>query len=397
MVVGRCGSRRPLLWAGKLAGRGWTDTSEPDLLQYLQVPAQKTEITEIVTGLAMLGADSLDEALRSRPAELHHVDDAVWDGLVSAWHARAFEQEFLAAWNNGRAFLASPDGLRGRRPLVIEWKGPHRDPGDVVVPADLRVDHVYLVSCKYLSQVLHNASPWVLFVDHLRTTSAPRSTGDWFDEVAPVQHQELYRLVVQHYASDLGLPVSVRDLDSTQRKELRGRIPRDWSPACVAAYSALCRRAAEESATRWSGSLGSERARRSMLWRLLRLGPAPYFVLGTSRSSVLRLRVDTPWDFAQRYKVKRLEFDAPPAGQAVVSWRAEVAPVTPAPGSTEAVGTQRRTAQTGDPGRADPGDHLVVAGHVELRWSHGRFGGHPEAKVYLDTPHAAVPGYVPLG
>jgi hypothetical protein len=35
----------------------------------------------------------------------------------------------------------------------------------------------------------------------------------------------------------------------------------------------------------------------------------------------------------------------------------------------------------------------TVEGHVELRWSHGRFGGPPEAKVYLDTPHHEVPGY----
>ncbi len=35
-------------------------------------------------------------------------------------------------------------------------------------------------------------------------------------------------------------------------------------------------------------------------------------------------------------------------------------------------------------------------GHVEVRWSHGRFRGAPEAKVYLDTPHADVPGYSPL-
>ena len=39
---------------------------------------------------------------------------------------------------------------------------------------------------------------------------------------------------------------------------------------------------------------------------------------------------------------------------------------------------------------------MEVGGHVEVRWSHGRFGGLPEAKVYLDTPHARVPGYFPL-
>ena len=38
----------------------------------------------------------------------------------------------------------------------------------------------------------------------------------------------------------------------------------------------------------------------------------------------------------------------------------------------------------------------TVAGHVEVRWSHGRFAGRPEAKVYLDTPHTEIPGYFPL-
>ncbi|MGI8754794.1 MAG: hypothetical protein ACR2MB_02840 [Acidimicrobiales bacterium] len=39
------------------------------------------------------------------------------------------------------------------------------------------------------------------------------------------------------------------------------------------------------------------------------------------------------------------------------------------------------------------GSEVEVCGHVEVRWSHGRFGGHPEAKVYLDTPFLDVPGY----
>jgi hypothetical protein len=38
----------------------------------------------------------------------------------------------------------------------------------------------------------------------------------------------------------------------------------------------------------------------------------------------------------------------------------------------------------------------TVAGHIEVRWSHGRFGGPPEAKGYLDTPHHLVPGYFTL-
>jgi hypothetical protein len=43
----------------------------------------------------------------------------------------------------------------------------------------------------------------------------------------------------------------------------------------------------------------------------------------------------------------------------------------------------------------EAGTQREVAGHVEVRWAHGRFSS-VEAKVYLDTPHAEVPGYWPL-
>ena len=335
------------------------------------MPALRTEITEIVTGLAMLGEPTLDDALAHRPVELVDVDDATWERLVAARRARTHDHDFLAAWNNGRAFLTAREGRRGRRPVVVEWNGGHRDPGDIAVPSDLRVDHVYLVSCKYLSKVLHNASPWALFDHHLVGALARRSEGDWFDATAPREHQELYRLVRQRYAADLALPEAIGGLDATRRRELRRRIPRDWDAACAAAYAQLVSVASAASATRWSSGLVTARDREAMLWRLLRLTPAPYFVLGTSPSGPIRLRVGTPWDFGRGHKVRRFEIAAGTGGQATVTWSATVSP-------------------TGG------GEDVVVQGHVEVRWSHGRFGGPPEAKVYLDTPHSRVPGYVAL-
>ena len=47
--------------------------------------------------------------------------------------------------------------------------------------------------------------------------------------------------------------------------------------------------------------------------------------------------------------------------------------------------------------RDGTGETRSVRGHVEVRWSHGRFAQPPEAKVYLDTPIEQVPGYHPLG
>ena len=109
-----------------------------------------------------------------------------------------------------------------------------------------------------------------------------------------------------------------------------------------------------------------------MLWRLLRIGSAPYFVLGAQRDRSLRLRVMTPWDWRQAYELKRMDVWGDDAGQPQVRWQAIV----------------REKAA---------GREVEVDGHVEVRWSHGRFGKPPEAKAYLDTPHHRVPGYVTLG
>ena len=144
------------------------------------MPDVLTEITEIVTGLAMLGIDSVDAALLARPNALKNVTAEHWDRLDDARAAGLHGVAFDAAWENGRLFLESDDGLRGRLPAVVEWKGPHQPPGFDLIPADLRIDHVYLVSCKYQSKILSNSSPSNLF---------ERRHGQW--------------LMVHHHASPI--------------------------------------------------------------------------------------------------------------------------------------------------------------------------------------------------
>ena len=39
---------------------------------------------------------------------------------------------------------------------------------------------------------------------------------------------------------------------------------------------------------------------------------------------------------------------------------------------------------------------ISTNGHVEIRWSHGKFCGAPESKIYLDTPHVNACGYVSI-
>lgn len=328
------------------------------------MPALRTEITEIVTGLAMCGMAEVGLALQHRPPQLLNVDDATWGRVTGAWERREYGQEFHAAWSNGFAFLKARSGLREKVPLRVEWKGPHKPPGYERVPADLRVDHVYLVSCKYLSSILHNASPSALFDHGLGPTEG--RAGDWFAEVAPAEYQALYEAVRND-----ALPRAATELSRDERRGLRETLAAGWPDGAEARYREMAGVVAEASATRWRHRLGRAGPREEMAWRLLRLQAAPYFVLGTTDAATLRVRVGTPWDWRQRFDLRALDVAAEAGGQPRVSWRLEV--------------HDRET----DEDRA-------AAGHVEVRWSHGRFGQPPEAKVYLDTPHRDVPGYFPL-
>lgn len=331
------------------------------------MPRLLTEVTELATALGTLSPD-LDAALGRRPGRLRHVPDEVWEAVVAARAAGAHAEAFAAAFANGAAFLEADDGLRRRPPRLVEWKGPHRPPGDDVVPADLRIDHVYQVSCKYLSRILLNAGPARLF-DRL-LVGEERSPADWFGVAAPADYQMFYAAIRDHVGA--GLPGYVEELGRDDRavlkEALRGRaLPEELRGP----WRHLCDAVAGASAARWHDQLGDARRRLRLLWRLLRIGDAPYFVLGTAGDDHVRLRIASTWDWTQDFELASFEVAPRGAGQPEVGWRAVVA--------ERATGAVR-----------------AVEGHVEIRWSHGRFQGSPEAKVYLDTPHRDVPGYHPL-
>jgi hypothetical protein len=337
------------------------------------VPDSRTTATELGTALGTLPFSDVGAALAHRPGQLR-VDDEVWGRLDSIAASGRFAAELSSAFANGRALLEAPDGLRGRTPLTIEWTGGRRPPGDEVAPIDLRIDHVYLISCKYESDILANASPGRLF-EGLLATSGTWDRGDWYEAVAPEELAALYRSCLT--ATGLaGLPAAPsmcsREQAATLRDALSGRTYPDT--ASRSAYADLCRAVSTASAERWARQLESRGvARETMLWRLLRIGSAPYFVLGNDRRTGLpaRFRIASPWDWREQFEL--VEFDVSPseAGQPRVDWACTYRP-------------------------KEDGVARTVQGHVEVRWSHGRFAQPPEAKVYLDTPMSLLPGYHPL-
>ncbi|HEX4901798.1 MAG TPA: hypothetical protein VFV42_03250 [Acidimicrobiales bacterium] len=330
----------------------------------------RTAVSELATALGMLHHGTAAWAVLQRPAEVL-VGPEAWEQLEVGLHDPALQRLADAAYDNGVAFTCHAEGLGGRRPRRIEWTGGHRPPGDQVIPADLRVDRVYLVSCKYVSKVLHNAAPARVF-DHLLKATDRHDRSDWYAQVAPHAHRALAGAAAA--AVGCPFPADPGDAGVEQRRRLRDalrELGRRWPDEAVEPYEQLCDEVSRASAERWRAAAATPAAREQLLWRLLRLAAAPYFVLGAARDHVIRLRIDTPWDWRQRFDLLAFDIDPAGAGQPQVWWAARV---------------RDREADA----------ERTVHGHVEVRWSHGRFAGPPEAKVYLDTSHADVPGYVPL-
>jgi hypothetical protein len=333
------------------------------------MPSDRTFVTELATGIGMLGDDDVAAVIRRRPAVLANLSDDDWAGLGRLWASGVHASDFDAGLQNGQAFLAAPGALNGRRPRFIEWTGGRRPPGDEVVPSDLRVDHVYLVSCKYLSRILHNPSPARLAEGLLANTPVDDLT-DWYARVAPAEYQTLYEACARAL-DDSTLPALVSDLARPQRRRLAQALRGPWpSEAAATAYAQLCFVVSKATAELWRASVSRADTER-VVWRLLRIGSAPYFILGSSAAGSMRLRIDTPWDWRQAYRLRRFEIMPQPGGQPRVRWTAHY--------------EVRQTSEV-----------RTVEGHIEIRWSHGRFGQPPEAKVYLDSAHEDVPGYHPL-
>jgi hypothetical protein len=332
------------------------------------MPDDRTTVTELATALGTLPYPNLSTVLAARPSALQLAGDT-WGRLAGLYQSGQFAAEFRLAYANGRALLEALDGLRGRHPRLIEWTGGRRPPGDEVAPIDLRIDHVYLVSCKYLSANIANASPARLF-DGLLATTGTWDRGDWYQAVAPAEYQALYDACRQSTSLD-GLPATPAQLTRVQHRQLRDALRgRSYPPSAQPAYRALTRSVSIASANRWQQNLSPAGAE-TMLWRLLRIGNAPYFLLGSHGQRPLRLRIATAWDWRRDYRLRRLAVSAGDRGQPHVDWVATY--------------TDRGS-----------GSVREVRGHVEVRWSHGRFSQPPEAKIYLDTPADKLPGYFAL-
>ena len=134
------------------------------------------------------------------------------------------------------------------------------------------------------------------------------------------------------------------DLTVPQRELLGHWLRSGWPPGAKPLYAALSGAVARASVSHWEEAMDERGGTgEAMLWRLLRIGSAPYFVLGSSADRSLRLRIATSWDWRQHFQLVALAMEGQSGGQPRVGWEALV---------------RDRTSN----------EVRSVVGHIEVRW-----------------------------
>jgi hypothetical protein len=339
------------------------------------VATDKTKLTELGTAVGLVYEPQDD----TWPAAIENLDIPglardEWQPFVLPATRTADPQRglLLRAITNGHDFRRTV--LGGRRPRTIEWTGGGRTTWTSDIPRDLTVDGVYFIQAKYDSTCVLNTAPATM-VDHLLVEDGAGQHASWFETVALRALQAYYTKVRTRCGLDQ-LPRDVRDLDRAGRDALKlaMRAPAAKPSADEdTAYLELCQAVSIETELRWKQRLRASTTPQhtQMLFRMLRIAGGPYWLLGTKRQAEVQLAVTDTRTWRDRFELKAFTVTAAHAGQPQVDWRATV--------------RDRATREA-----------CHIEGICEIRWSHGKLQGHPECKVQVVTPLAALPGYDPM-
>jgi hypothetical protein len=90
------------------------------------MPSERTFVTEVATGLGMVGDDDLASVIEQRPGVMSNLRATNWEHLASLWASGTYDADFLAGFLNGQAF--SEGSRRAQRTAAedhrVDWWPP---------------------------------------------------------------------------------------------------------------------------------------------------------------------------------------------------------------------------------------------------------------------------------
>ena len=333
--------------------------------------SEKTVFSEISVALGILGDDYPEaKSLEKIENVRANAKTKFFERLQKAGTDPAIGRSAQGLYKAGglvRSFLEKHAGVRDPR---IRWTGGGRTLA--VAPKDIEIVGSYKVSVKEESRLIRNPSPFNVFERWPKADFFSRGRGDnWFLRIAEYALQEYY--------DSCGGPqttgcLTVRDFfanaDSTSKSEFKKQaaVLTKSDPIVHESYLKFCSEVSIKSAQIFNTSLECSKISEIARYFFL-INTNAYILAGLEGRSPFAVLVPDLDDWTRRFEVKKIVAHPKEAGQPEV----------------------RISIILFD--KDNRSEHTFNV-RIEVRWSHGKFCGNPEAKAYREWGIHDIPGVI---
>ena len=264
------------------------------------------------------------------------------------------------------------------QPNNVKWTGAKNIGAYTSVAKDIEVSN-YRVSVKENADVFINGSPERIFIYTPQGLIGQTVRGcDWFYKIAPVEYNDYYQACI-HELNITEFPSEVTkfydELNKEQRK-IFGKKVKSLHDAkncnALEKYSKLCQKVSEESAKQFNSNLSKRKQALSPIFHFFfKINGISYMLAGTEKSRSFAVLLPSSDEWIRGYEFKNIIAKPKIAGQPEVI--------------LECLFYDKKNKK-----------EFVVDLKIEIRWSHGKFCGNPEAKVYKQWSYDSLPWVINL-
>lgn len=345
------------------------------------MPDKKTEATELAVGFGILGQDPLN-------IDLDKIEE-LFCGTLNLDKFQNFQQEYSSNYKLIPTYhLLYNLGLKIRdyliskniTPQIIEWTGPQRQYASVTLSKDLIIPNSLPISVKTESNVVYNLSPFNLFVQLPQALGFQKTRKqNWFLINAAKEYQNMYNVIATEIPN---LPTNVFDFENTVTRKERKKIAKfledlkqsnpNKHSQFVNAYQAMCHKVAYVSAEQFNQLFSNtwQKNRVNLIAHIMRvffrINSVSYILVCIEKKQPSALIIPDITNWSKRWELVKVKATPELRGQSIVSFEVTI--------------RNRTTKQD-----------FNFPFHAEIRWSHGKFCGSPEAKLYKDFSWSTVP------
>lgn len=349
----------------------------------------KTTASELSVAFGILELDPLDSLGESQLLSRfgNTLDYQVYLSFCDTY--RNERQRYTRFFDLGLNIRRRYGQFRGASIYSVRWNGPEHESSTVSLPIDLIVANTP-ISVKDESDVIYNRSPYNMLVRLPQGYGDVKRSDNWFVLTAPDEYQYLYEYAQQVWGSEYPADVTVYHATTSEesREEFRRRIKAAEKAKAQTfqeyrrRYEIFCNAVAQRSAAIFNEHYLASRSQRGgnavnelVLRNLLRLGDVNCIICGVDKRRTSAVEMPSLSDWLRNWRVRSCE--------ATIDTRI----VRKQPVIKLILTYEHRTSRR----------IYNLDFRVELRWSHGRFCGNPEAKLYKEFQwNEAVPFVTPI-